>query len=278
MKKDLKKLALELKQMIIEAAHDAGNQGVHIGGALSMTDIMAVLYGELMNYDIQNPSDKNRDRLVLSKGHDALGLYVALCASGFFSKEELKSNYLQDEGFLPTHPVKNIEKGIECSTGSLGQGLAYGIGLAIAAKKQGRKSRVFVVMGDGECDEGSCWEGFTSAVHYSLDNLLLYIDLNGLQSDGATSEIMPIRIAAALDAIGWNVMEADGHDVDDLLSKSKKAMQESGRPSVIIAKTVKGKGVSFMENDNSWHHGHMNETQYEQAKKELAEGGHDGNQ
>lgn len=272
MEKDLQKFALELKQMVIEAAHDAGNQGVHIGGALSMTDIMAVLYGSLMRYDPQHPKDENRDRLILSKGHDALGLYVSLCASGYFTKEELKENYLTDGGFLPTHPVKNIEKGIECSTGSLGQGLAYGMGLAIAAKKQGRPSRIFVVMGDGECDEGSCWESFTSAVHYGLDNLLVYIDLNGMQSDGSTADIMPINLVGALSALGWNVFEADGHDVADLLEKSRKAMEEKHRPSVIVAKTIKGKGVSFMENDNSWHHGHMSEAQYLLAKKELEDG------
>lgn len=261
-----------IKVKIIETAHDAGNQGVHIGGALSCSDILAVLYGGVMKYDSSKPLDPNRDRLILSKGHDCLGLYAALNVAGFITDNELKTNYLQDEGFLPTHPVKNLDKGIECSSGSLGMGLAFGIGEALAAKMDRRTNRVFIIQGDGECDEGSCWEAFMAARQYKLNNLILFIDKNGLQSDGATSAIMPINFASALDALGWNVIEVDGHKLDELYDATQKALLSEGKPTVIIASTVKGKGVSFMENNNAWHHGHLTEEQYQQAMKELNNG------
>ena len=261
-----------IKLKIIETAHDAGNQGVHIGGALSCADILAVLYGAVMKYDTSNQLDQNRDRLILSKGHDCLGLYAALNVAGFISNDELRTNYLQDDGFLPTHPVKYLEKGIECSSGSLGMGLAFGIGEALAAKMDGRQNRIFVILGDGECDEGSCWEGFMAASQYRLNNLVLFIDKNGLQSDGATSDIMPIQFAPALKALGWNVLEVDGHNPESLLAATLKAVQSEEKPTVIIASTIKGKGVSFMENNNAWHHGHLTEEQYQQAMEELKNG------
>lgn len=261
-----------IKLKIIETAHDAGNQGVHIGGALSCADILAVLYGSVMKYDTSNPLDLNRDRLILSKGHDCLGLYAALNVAGFISDDELRMNYLQDDGFLPTHPVKFLEKGIECSSGSLGMGLSFGIGEALAAKMDGRQNRIFVIQGDGECDEGSCWEGFMSASQYKLDNLVLFIDKNGLQSDGATCDIMPIQFAPALKALGWNVLEVDGHNLESLLTATQKAIQSEEKPTAIIASTVKGKGVSFMENNNAWHHGHLTEELYQQAMEELKNG------
>ena len=261
-----------IKVKIIETAHDAGNQGVHIGGALSCADILAVLYGGIMKYDPNNPLDAKRDRIILSKGHDCLGLYAALNVAGFITDEELKTNYLQDGGFLPTHPVKCLEKGIECSSGSLGMGLAFGIGEALAAKMSGRKSRIFVIQGDGECDEGSCWEAFMAARQYKLNNLVLFIDKNGLQSDGATSDIMPIEIASALCALGWNVIETDGHNLEELFKSTESALQSEEKPTVIVAATIKGNGVSFMENNNAWHHGHLTEEQYQQAMEELNNG------
>ena len=268
----LEAFALRIRKTIINAAHDAGNQGVHIGGALSIADVLAVLYGEVMHYDVHNPAEPNRDRLILSKGHDCLALYAVLAEVGFISKDELKENYLQDGGFLPTHPVKNIEKGIECSSGSLGQGLGFSIGEALAARMQGLKSCVFVIMGDGECDEGSCWEAFTAAKQYGLSNLVLFIDKNGLQSDGAVCDIMPINMAGALRELGWHVYEVDGHKVEAILEATNAALTNTDAPSVIIADTVKGKGVSFMENNNAWHHGHLSQEQYEQAMEELEHG------
>jgi transketolase len=272
MTKTIEGFSKKIKLKIIETAHDAGNQGVHIGGALSCADILAVLYGRIMKYDTFNPKDPDRDRLILSKGHDCLGLYAALNVAGFISDEELKKNFLQDDGFLPTHPVKNIEKGIECSSGSLGMGLAFGVGEALAAKKTGRNNHIFVIMGDGECDEGSCWEAFMAAAQYKLDNILVFLDKNGLQSDGATKDIMCIDYASALKALGWNVVEADGHNINMLYKATLSVMECKDKPSAIVADTIKGKGVSFMENNNAWHHGHMTEEQYQQAMEELRNG------
>lgn len=269
---NMKNLSSRIRKTIIQGAHDAGNQGVHIGGALSMADILAVLYGGTMRYDVKNPTSENRDRLILSKGHDTIGLYAALTEVGFITREELKTNYLQDGGFLPTHPVKYIEKGIECSSGSLGLGLGFGIGEALSFKMKQQDNKVFVIMGDGECDEGSVWEAFIAAKQYKLNNLVLYIDKNGLQSDGLVADIMAIDIATALKALGWNVFEVDGHDIEALYGATQKALASEELPSVIVATTIKGKGVSFMENNNAWHHGHLNQEQYEQALTELNNG------
>lgn len=268
-KEKLKSFAHDIRLTVIQGAHDAGNQGVHIGGALSCVDILAVLYGAVMNIDPSNPLDENRDRLILSKGHDCLGLYAALKEKGFITAEELKDNYLQDDGFLPTHPVKYLEKGIECSSGSLGLGLGFGIGEAMATRINDKYYRVFVIMGDGECNEGSCWEAFMAAKQFKLNNLVLFIDKNGFQSDGAVADIMSINLASALKALGWNVYEVDGHDTDVLYDTTMKALENTDAPSVIIADTVKGKGVSFMENNNAWHHGHLLQEQYEQSLNEL---------
>lgn len=269
---ELKEISKRIKLKIIETAHDAGNQGVHIGGALSMADILAVLYGDVMRLDVSNPEDVNRDRFILSKGHDCLGLYAALNVVGFISDEEMRTNYLQDDGFLPTHPVKYLEKGIECSSGSLGMGLAFGIGEALAAKMQKRPSHIYVIVGDGECEEGSCWEAFIAAVQYKLDNITLFLDRNGLQSDGATKDIMPVDYTSALKALGWSVAEVDGHDTEMIYQATLNALGCKDKPSVIICDTVKGKGVSFMENNNAWHHGHLSEDQYHQAIDELNNG------
>lgn len=268
-KEQLKTFAHNIRVTVIQGAHDAGNQGVHIGGALSCVDILAVLYGAVMNIDPKNPLDENRDRLILSKGHDCLALYAALKEAGFITAQELKDNYLQDGGFLPTHPVKYLEKGIECSSGSLGLGLGFGVGEALAAQINNLDYKVFVIMGDGECDEGSGWEAFMAAKQYGLNNIVLYIDKNGFQSDGAVADIMPINLAAALKALGWNVFEVDGHNTDEIYDATMEALKSTEAPSVIIADTVKGKGVSFMENNNAWHHGHLTQEQYEQSLNEL---------
>lgn len=268
-KEQIKNFAHDIRLSVIKGAHDAGNQGVHIGGALSCVDILAVLYGAVMNIDPKNPCDVNRDRLILSKGHDCLALYAALKEKGFISAEEMKENYLQDGGFLPTHPIKNLEKGIECSSGSLGLGLGFGIGEALAARINNQSYKTFVIMGDGECDEGSCWEAFIAAKQYKLNNLILYVDKNGFQSDGAVADIMPIDITSALKALGWNVYEVDGHDTDALYDVTIEALTNENTPSAIIANTVKGKGVSFMENNNAWHHGHLTEEQFDQSFNEL---------
>lgn len=269
----IKKVAHDIRISVIQGAHDAGNQGVHIGGALSCADILAVLYGEVLRIDPNEPLNDNRDRLILSKGHDCLALYACLKEKGFITSEEFKDNYLQDGGFLPTHPVKCLEKGIECSSGSLGLGLGFGIGEALAARLNCKSYRTFVIMGDGECDEGSCWEAFIAAKQYNLNNLILYIDKNGFQSDGAVDNIMHIDIASALRVLGWNVFEINGHDTDAIYNATMEALESTDSPSAIIAETVKGKGISFMENNNAWHHGHLTNEQYEQSLNELKQYG-----
>lgn len=266
MKNDCKQLADRIRRVIIETAHGAGNQGVHIGGALSMVEILAVLYGE---YDITDYSNPNRNRVVLSKGHDCLGLYATLNVMGVISDDEIKMNFLQDGGFLPTHPVKNIKKGIECSSGSLGQGISFAVGLALANKIKNITSNVFVIVGDGECNEGSCWEAMMSANQYKLDNLIMIVDRNGFQSDGAVDDIMKVDLLSAISAMGWNVLEVDGHNVDDIYSALRDGMKLHDGPVAIVANTQKGHGVSFMENNNLWHHGHLSEEQYKQAMEEI---------
>ena len=266
---ELREFAAGIRKSIIEMAFSC-KQGVHIGGAMSTVDILAVLYGKIMRYDPQNPEDDNRDRFILSKGHACTGLYAALNIIGFISDDELMANYQTDGGFLPVHTVKNISRGIECTSGSLGMGLSFGIGKALAAKLDGKNFKVYIVAGDGECNEGEIWEAAAAAKQYGLDNLILIIDRNRFQNDGKTEEIMDIDLAAVFKGFGWNVSEVDGHDIEALAIALNTASNNTAHiPCVIIAHTVKGKGVSFMENDNIWHHGHITEKQYLAAKEEL---------
>lgn len=266
-----KETAQKIRQKIIETGADA-SAASHFGGSLSAADILAVLYGGVLNYDPANPTKADRDRFILSKGHSSLVFYCALNVAGYISDEELSANYLKEGGYLLAHPHKNLEKGIECSTGSLGQGLSFGIGQAIALKRSGSAARVYVLLGDGECNEGSCWEAFMSAAHYKLDNIVAIVDCNGFQSDGSTEEIMDVNIAAGVKAMGWHVIEVDGNDTDALEAAFTEAKTTKGMPTAIIAKTVKGKGVSFMENTHVWHHGKMNNKQVQQALNDVSNG------
>ncbi len=268
-----KDIALKIRQKIIETGAGASIAS-HYGGSLSSADILATLYGGVLKFDIKNPESEDRDRFILSKGHSSLVLYCALNVAGFITDEELSENYLQDGGNLLVHPYKDLKKGIECSTGSLGQGLSFGIGQAVALKRQGKDSRVYVLLGDGECNEGSCWEAFMSASQFKLDNLVAIVDCNGFQNDGSTKEIMDIDFVSGLTAMGWNVLEVDGNDTNALDAAFTAAKTVKGKPTAIIAKTVKGKGVSFMENTCIWHHGKMNKKQVQQALNEV----NDGNQ
>ena len=261
--------AHDIRREIIEAAHDVGIQGVHLGSALSATDILAVLYADVMKYDASNPISDDRDYFILSKGHAYLGYYATLAKAGFFSNEDIKDQFMTDNGWLPVHPVRNLEKGIEFSGGSLGTGMPYSVGKAYAMKLAGKNNKVYSLVGDGECDEGSIWEAFMSAAHLLLDNLTVVVDYNSLQQDGPTTEVLSVDVASMANSCRWNVIEVDGHNHKELLNAFEK-QYDNGRPKCIIAKTVKGKGVSFMENDNSWHHANMNEKQYQQAKEELS--------
>lgn len=261
--------AHDIRREIIEASHDVGRQGVHIGSALSATDILAVLYADVMKYDVSNPLSEDRDYFILSKGHAYVGYYAALAKSGFFTNEDVKEQFMTDGGWLPVHPVKNIDKGIEFSGGSLGTGMPFAVGKAYALKLAGKPNKVYTLVGDGECDEGSIWEAFMSAANLKLENLTVVVDKNGLQQDGPTEEVLSVDIAALAKACKWNVIVVDGHNHQELKDAFAKAF-DSDMPKCIVANTVKGKGISFMENDNNWHHANMNEKQYQQAKEELS--------
>lgn len=261
--------ALNERRLIIETGHHLGRLAVHYGPALSMADIFAALYGCVLNYDASDPGNGRRDRLILSKGHAYPALYASLCLAGYFSKEEFMNNYMTDGGFLPAHPVKNISKGIETSSGSLGHGLSLGVGKALAAKKKGEEWMTYVLLGDGECEEGSVFEAMTLAPRLRLDNLVIFIDHNKLQQDGTTEETLPINYPELLKCLGWNVAECDGNDIASLLQALDNNPRD-GKPYAIVGDTVKGKGVSFMENDNKWHHASLSKKQYAQALEELS--------
>lgn len=264
----IKQLAKNIRREIIESAYVTGKVGIHIGSALSLADYLAVLYGGAMNIDPQNPTKEDRDRFILSKGHAYTALYSILALRGFFSTEEYHSNFMTDGGLYPAHPIKQPEKGIECSTGSLGMGLSFAVGKALNAKKKRLSYTTFVAMGDGECNEGSTFEAFVSAVQFGLDNLVVFIDNNKYQQDGKTVELMNIPFFKILTSLGSNVVDIDGNDTDQIIDALVNR-PKNGRPFIIVGNTTKGKGLSFMENVNSWHHASLNEEQYNQAIEEL---------
>lgn len=243
-------LAWLIRRHGIEMTHLSG--GSHIGAILSVADIIAVLYSDIIRYDTNNPKSKERDRFILSKGHAGAAIYAALAESGFFDPAELKTHY-QNGSRLSGH-VSHHVPGVDFSTGSLGHGLSAAAGMALSLKQDGSSSRVFVVMGDGECDEGSVWEAALFANHYGLANLVAIIDHNHMQSlDYCEKTIKIESLTDKWRAFGWSAVELDGHNHDEL----KKALKDgnfNGNPTVIIANTVKGKGVSFMENDILWHY------------------------
>lgn len=249
------------------------NQSAHLGGGLSMVELMATLYGSVLRFEADNPRWPDRDRFILSKGHGVLGFFAALWAAGIISDDDF-GTYKLNESHLIAHPVMNLDLGIESSNGSLGQGLSMSVGLALAAKKLQRAHRVFVYLGDGECDEGSVWEAAMSAPHYHLDNLTAIVDHNGLQSDGAGATVMDIGdLAAKWTAFGWHVLSIDGHDIN-AIHAALVAPSPIGKPKVLVARTVKGKGVPFMENNNEWHHNRLSKAAYERALSEMGEAAH----
>jgi transketolase len=266
-RKFLKKKARDIRINIIKMIHEAGSG--HPGGSLSVTDILVSLYFYIMNYDPHNPVWPDRDWLILSKGHAAPALYANLAEAGFFDKKELMT--LRKTGSkLQGHPDRLLTKGVEMSTGSLGQGLSVSTGVALGARIDGKQVRVFTVCSDGEHQSGMTWEAVLSAAKFKLDNLTVFIDKNGLQIDGKTKDIMPVEsLKEKYTAFNWKVFEADGHDFDSIISAARKAIEHKGMPSVIICDTVKGKGVSFMENVVAWHGVAPNREEMERAVKEL---------
>lgn len=258
----------EMRKDCIVMADAAGSSGMHFGGALSMIEIAAALYLDVMQIDPQNVKNEKRDRMILSKGHGVPAIYAALKQLGILTEEDIRT-FKQDNTVLSGHPSMNENLGIEFSTGSLGQGLSLGVGMAIALKHYGNDtSRVYVVLGDGECDEGSIWEAAMSAVKFELDNLIVIVDKNNLQYDGCTEEIMPLKILEEkFKSFGWSTVSIDGNDVEQCCDVFKR---QSKNPFAIIANTVKGKGISFMENDPYWHHAKMTTLQREMAMKEVS--------
>ncbi len=263
----LQKVATEIRLGIIEAVYNA--KSGHPGGALSSADILACLYFSELNVDPNNAKDENRDRFVMSKGHSCPGLYSALALKGFFPREELKS-FRHTGALLQGHPDMKAINGVDMSAGSLGQGFSCACGMALAGKLNGKDYRTYALVGDGESQEGQVWEAIMFASHYKLDNLCLIIDNNGLQIDGRVSDVMNVMpYESKLEAFGWNVISVDGHNYDEILSAFDKAKTVKGKPTAIVAKTIKGKGVSFMEDQASWHGKAPNEEQYNQAMAEL---------
>ena len=242
----------------------------HLGGSFSAMDILTVLYFDVMNVDPRDPANPDRDRFVLSKGHCTPALYPVLAQRGFFPEEDLKL-FRSIDGHMSGHAEMRHVKGVDMSTGSLGQGISAAVGMALAGKMDKKNYRVYSVLGDGEIEEGQVWEAFMSAAKYGLDNLCAVIDVNGLQIDGKTADVMPTEpLDKKMEAFGWNVIQANGHDLAALSAAFEQAKANTGAPTVILAKTVKGKGVSFMENDAGWHGKAPNAEQYEKARGELA--------
>lgn len=242
----------------------------HLGGSFSAMDILTTLYFETMRVDPKNPQDPDRDRFVLSKGHCTPALYPILAQRGYFPEEDLKL-FRSVEGHLSGHAEMHHVKGVDMSTGSLGQGISAAVGMALAGKLDKKDYRVYAVLGDGEIEEGQVWEAFMSAAKYHLDNLCAVIDVNGLQIDGRTADVMPTEpLDQKMASFGWNVIPVDGHDFAALADAFEQAKGLTGAPTVLLAKTVKGKGVSFMENEAGWHGKAPNAEQYETARAELA--------
>ena len=267
-KLSLEKTALKIRVGIIHGVHAA--KSGHPGGSLSCADILTYLYFKEMNIDPQNPKKPDRDRFVLSKGHAAPALYAALAERGFFSMDEM-FNLRHTGSFLQGHPDMNKVPGVDMSTGSLGQGISAAVGMALSAKHFGENYRVYAVLGDGEIEEGQVWEAAMFAANKGLSNLTAFVDLNGLQIDGTIEEVNSARpVDKKFEAFGWDVIEIDGHDFEQIEEALKKA-KKSDKPVAIIANTVKGKGVSYMENAVGWHGKAPNDEQYEIAIKELEE-------
>ena len=266
-KRELAAKAAQIRLGILEGVHAA--KSGHPGGSLSIADVMAYLYFKEMNIDPANPKWADRDRLVLSKGHTAPALYATLAERGFFPREELKT-LRQADSFLQGHPDMKGTPGVDMTTGSLGLGISAACGMALAAKIDGKAYRTYAIVGDGESEEGQVWEAAMFAAHYKLDNFCVVLDWNGLQIDGPIAEVMnPTPHDKKFEAFGFHVISIDAHDFDQIEAAFAEARTVKGKPTAIIMRSVKGKGVSFMENQVSWHGNAPSDEQYEQAVAEI---------
>lgn len=265
----IQELAWKIRNDVLDMTFHAGVEGGHLGGAFSSAEILAALYGSEMNIDPNIPANPDRDRFILSKGHISLAHYAVLKECGFLSQEDLDS-FEKNGTFFSTHELECVEHGIEITSGSLGYGLSIGVGSALSAKRNKRNYRVFVLLGDGECNEGSVWEAAMAAVKYRLDNLIAIVDKNGQQLDGYTSEVMPIHdMEQAFKGFGWHTLVVNGHDVRAI--RQAVGQKADGMPTVIIAETVKSKGIPSIEGQNGWHHTRITEEQYRKFQQELEE-------
>ena len=266
--KKINNFALNTRKNILDMALAAGASSSHFGGALSMVEVVSTLFASQMKIDNNNPNYEDRDRFILSKGHACLVYYAALCEIGHLKKSELETFEKNDSNLLG-HPVLNKDLGIDFSTGSLGMGLSLGIGVAIACKKKDKNYKVYVVIGDGECNEGSVWEAAMAASNFNLDNLHVVIDNNGFQQTGSNKEIMNSdSLVEKWKSFGWETTELDGHNVSELFNYFEVS-KKIKKPKALIAKTIKGKGFSFSENNNDWHHSILTKSLYEKALNEI---------
>lgn len=265
--KALERIANEVRKNIIQEVYEA--QSGHPGGSLSCADILTVLYFNQMNINPNKPEDRNRDRLIVSKGHSSPAIYAVLAEKGFFPKEELKT-FRKLGSNLQGHPDMNKVPGVDMTTGSLGQGLSVANGMAIASKKEELGCRVYCILGDGEIEEGQIWEAAMTSNKYQLDNLCVILDNNGLQIDGKIEDVKELDcIYSKWESFGFHVISVDGHNMESLIDAFNTAKQTKGKPSIIIAKTIKGKGVSFMENQVGWHGKAPKEEEFQMAMNEL---------
>ena len=268
--KELENMAKEVRKGIIEAVYNA--QSGHPGGSLSVADILTVLYFNELNIDEKNPKWEDRDRMVLSKGHCSPALYSCLANRGFFPVEDLKT-FRKIDSYLQGHPDKNKVPGVDMTTGSLGQGLSAANGMAIAGKMDNKGYRVYCILGDGEIEEGQIWEAAMTSNKYKLDNLCVIVDNNNLQIDGTIEEVMSsYPIDEKFRSFGFEIIKIDGHDIEEIKKAYEVAKNIKGKPTCIIAKTVKGKGISYMENQVGWHGKAPNEEQYKEAMVSLGTG------
>lgn len=264
---NLKATARNIRHSVIETTVKAG--GAHVGGGMSMVDILTALYFKFMNIDPANPEDPNRDRFVLSKGHGAIGYVPTLAERGFFSKDLLKS-FNKFKSPFGMHPDGLKIVGCDASTGSLGHGLPMALGMALSAKIQKKNYRTYCIVGDGELHEGSNWEAAMTAAHYKVDNLTVFVDRNMHMIDGPVEEVLSVEpLTDKWKAFGWEVITIDGHDFNEIASALEKAQTIQGKPLVIIARTIKGKGVEFMEDQTKWHYGAIDSEMAEQAHTSI---------
>lgn len=265
-REELESMARRIRLGIAQMTHQSGLKGAHVGGSMSVADILAVLYGDVLHCDVQNPLTPERDRVILSKAHAAVALYAALHEAGFLTDEDIDHAMQGDSPFFE-HPRMDPVHGIEFSGGSLGQGLSLGMGTALGLKKKGVQAKVYVILGDGECDEGQVWEAAAAVIHFGLTNLTVIVDDNGLQFDGRKEDILKAgKLEDRWASLGFDVTVTDGHDVEMLRST---LLQEAEKPRVVIAKTVKGKGVRFAENEVTWHTGRLTDELYEEAIRDI---------